>query len=97
MRLCCLRAAQCSTDDATAKPFADGNAFLDMCTIAQVTSSLTFKVAGVAKNVATMAIGVSMGERLTAMQVAGYAVASGATVMYSTLRRPVKPPPSKHE
>ena len=54
----------------------------------QLTSSLTFKVAGVAKNVATMVIGVTvLGETVSAAQAAGYFVATAATVYYSMLRR----------
>lgn len=54
----------------------------------QLTSSLTFKVAGVAKNVATMVIGVVvLRETVTLSQAAAYAVATAATVYYSMLRR----------
>jgi ABC-type nitrate/sulfonate/bicarbonate transport system permease component len=52
----------------------------------QTTSSLTFKVAGVAKNVATMLIGIGMGESITAIQGLGYCLATCATVYYSSLR-----------
>jgi hypothetical protein len=52
----------------------------------QVTSSLTFKVAGVAKNVATMLIGVGMGETVTVGQALGYSVACAATLYYGALR-----------
>jgi hypothetical protein len=53
-----------------------------------MVSSLTFKVAGVAKNVATMVIGVLLGERISAVQAFGYATATAATVYYSVLRQP---------
>ena len=54
----------------------------------QLTSSLTFKVAGVAKNVATLVIGVVvLRETVTLSQAASYAVATAATVYYSLLRR----------
>ena len=53
----------------------------------QLTSPLTFKVAGVAKNVGTMLIGIGMGESLNAIQTTGYVIASAATVYYSMLRR----------
>jgi hypothetical protein len=54
----------------------------------QMTSSLTFKVAGVAKNVATMLIGVMLGERVSAGQAFGYGIATAATIYYSVLRQP---------
>jgi hypothetical protein len=54
----------------------------------QMTSSLTFKVAGVAKNVATMLIGVMLGERISAGQAFGYGIATTATIYYSVLRQP---------
>lgn len=52
-----------------------------------MTSSLTFKVAGVMKNVATMFIGIAMGETVTGLQALGYSMATGATLYYGTLRK----------
>ena len=52
----------------------------------QLTSSLTFKVAGIAKNVAVMVIGVLGGDTVTPLQAVGYAVSTAATVCYSLIR-----------
>jgi hypothetical protein len=56
----------------------------------QLTSSLTFKVAGVAKNIGTMFIGLALGEQVTPLQAVGYAISTAATIYYGMLRSPPK-------
>lgn len=53
----------------------------------QATSSLTFKVAGVAKNMAVITGGLLLGERVGGLQLCGYLVSSMGTRYYSAVRR----------
>ena len=52
----------------------------------QATSSLTFKIVGVVKNVVVIMGGVVMGERVAGLQMCGYMVSTLGTVYYSVVR-----------
>jgi hypothetical protein len=52
----------------------------------QATSSLTFKIVGVVKNMAVIAGGMLLGERVGTLQLCGYGVSSMGTLYYSIVR-----------
>ena len=52
----------------------------------QATSSLTFKIVGVAKNLAVIGGGMLQGEHVGGLQLCGYLISSIGTLYYSIVR-----------